>query len=46
MFQTFSKEKYLQYSPKNVMSYLESILRKRGGNIMSICYQQAREGII
>ena len=46
MFLTVSKEKYLQYSQKNISAYLESISRKRGGNIMTIRYQQARVEIM
>ena len=47
MFLTFSKEKKPSVFPKkNVLSYLESIYRKRGRNIMTIRYQQVREAII
>ena len=38
MFQTFSKEKYLLVFQKNVLSYLESISRRREGSIMIFCY--------
>ena len=44
MFLTFSKKKKPPVFPKNVFSYLESISRKRGENIMTIRYQQARVG--
>ena len=46
MFLTFSKKKLPPVFPKNVFSYLESFSKKRGGNIMTIGYQQARVAII
>ena len=35
-FKDSLKKHNLQYSQKNVLSYLESISRKRGGNIISL----------
>ena len=47
MFQTFSKEKQPPVlSKKNILSYLESIYGKHGGNIMTLHYQSTREAII
>ena len=46
MFQIFSKQKKLSSIPPKKWSYLESISRKRGKNIMSIGYQQAQEASI
>ena len=46
MFQTSLKKNNFKYSQKNILSYLESISRKRGGNITTFYYQQAREAII